>query len=279
MIDAAFRCKIGLRHISVGTLDASNLKMRIEKKEVERARLMQLRAIYARFPEGEIEDHERPDFLLRGRDVLGIEVTGLHSDRGIADRRAEGAWRRAIDDARAEYKRDNLSPCHVIIEWHGPPTRSREGGTRTSRSIAATVEQIIAATRDREVHIEYSGHGGIQLPNGVERMDVQRVHDWAEGFWDFKQGAVVPTWSPSFIQAAINKKEQLFDRYREKCDRVWLVLLAEHDYASSWGEHTDSSRANVYVTRFEHVLVFRTLSGQVTELQVSTGPDLEPSWD
>jgi hypothetical protein len=264
----------------VSTLDASNLKMRIEKKEVERARLMQLRAIYAPFPEGEIEHHERPDFLLRGRDILGIEVTGLHSDRGIADRRAEGAWRRAIDDARAEYERDNnLLPCQVIIEWHGPPTRSREGGTPTGRFIAATVKQIIAATRDREVHIEYSGHRGIQLPNGVEAMDVQRVHDWAEAFWDFKQGGVVPTWSPSFIQAAINKKEQLFDRYREKCDRVWLVLLAEHDYASSWGEHTDSSRANVYVTRFEHVLVFRTLSGQVTELQVSTGPDLEPSWD
>ena len=106
-------------------------------------------------------------------------------------------------------------------------------------------------------------------------MEVLRVHDWAEAFWDFEQGGVVPSWSPSFIQAAIDKKEQLYDGYLERCDRAWLVLLAEHDFASSWGEHTDSSRANVYVTRFEHVLVFRTLSGQVTELQVSAGPDLD----
>jgi hypothetical protein len=259
----------------VSTLDASNLKMRIEKKEIERARLVQLRSIYARFPEGEIEHHERPDFLLRGRDVLGIEVTGLHSDSGIADRRSEGAWRRAIDDARAEYERDNLLPCQVIIEWHALPTRPREAGAPTSRSIAATVKQIIAATRDGEVHIEYSGHGGIQLPKGVEGMEVRRVRDWAEAFWEFKQGGVVPSWSPSFIQAAIDKKEQLYDGYLERCDRAWLVLLAEHDFASSWGEHTDSSRANIYVTRFEHVLVFRTLSGQVTELQVSAGPDLD----
>jgi hypothetical protein len=259
----------------VSTLDESNRKKRIEKKEIERARLMQLRSIYARFPEGDIVDHEGPDFLIRGRDVLGIEVTGLHSDGGIADRRAEGAWRSVIDEARAEYERDNLPPCQVIIEWQGQPIRSRRGGPPTSRSIAATVKQIIAATRDTEVHIEYSGHGGIQLPQGVEGMDVRRVHDRAEALWDFRQGGLVPSWSPSFIQAAIDKKEQLYDEYREKCDRAWLVLLAEHDFASSWGEHTHSSRTNVYVTRFERVLVFRTLSGDVSELQVSTGPDLD----
>ena len=259
----------------MSTLDSSNRKMRIEKKEIERARLMQLRSIYARFPEGEIEDHERPDFLLRGRDVLGIEVTGLHSDSGIADRRSEGAWRRAIDDARAEYERGNRPPCEVIVEWHGQPSPSRDGGVSVSQSIAATVKEIIAAIGDREVRIEYSGHRGIPLPKHVESIDVRRVDHLAEAVWDFKQGGVVPTWSPSFIQAAIDKKEQIYDRYREKCDRVWLVLLAEHDYASSWGEHTDSSRTYVYNTRFERVLVFRTLSADVSELRVTTGLDLD----
>jgi hypothetical protein len=248
----------------VSTLKASTLK-----KRIERARLMHLRSVYAQFPEGEIEDHEQPDFRVHGRDVLGIEVTGLHTDSGIAGRPAEGAWRRVIDDARAEYERRNLPPCQVVIEWHGQPSQSRDAGTPISQSLLATVEEIIAATRDRQVRIEYSGHRGIALPKGVECIDVQRVDDWAEALWDFAQGGLVPAWSPSFIQAAIDKKEQLYDRYREKCDRAWLVLLAEHDYASSWGELTDSSRGYIYITRFERVIVFRTLSGYASELQVT----------
>ena len=245
------------------------------KKEIERSRLIQLRSVYPRFPEGEIENHERPDFRVHGRDILGIEVTGLHSDAGIADRRAEGAWRRIIDDARAEYERANLPPCEVVIEWHGQPGRPRDGGISIDQSIAATVKELVARVGDQDIRIEYSGHRGIPLPKGVECIDVRRVDDWAQAFWDFKQGGVVPSWSPSFIQAAIDKKEQLYNRYRQKCDRVWLVLLAEHDYASSWGEHTDSSRAHVYITRFERVLVFRTLAADVSELRVTTGPDLD----
>jgi hypothetical protein len=119
-----------------------------------------------------------------------------------------------------------------------------------------------------ETHIKWSGQGGIELPAGVTRLRVRRASGPSEAFWSFGQGGVVPSWTPEFLQEQIAQKDRKLDAYRHRCDRAWLILLAEHDYASSWGEHSDESRQHVYATRFERVVVYRTMSAEVTELRV-----------
>jgi hypothetical protein len=240
------------------------------KKALERQRVTELRALYPPFPHGALEDDEPPDFILRtDAGVIGIEVTGLYTAGGEVARATEGAWAGLLDGARKRYAAAGLPPVQVIAYWNARAPTTRRVTAALRNALATTVGRMVSASSGGfDTHIEYSGQRGVQLPEGIERLRVRRVHDAADGFWSFGQGGVVPVWSPDFLQGAIDRKDRLLDSYRQKCDRAWLILLADHSYASSWGEHSDASRQHVYATRFERVIVYRAMAAEVTELRL-----------
>jgi hypothetical protein len=237
------------------------------KKALERWQLEQLRAVDPAFPSGTVEECEAPDFLIHThRGVLGIEVTGLYP-AGSDLRRAEGEWEQLIQAARALYEAAGHPPVRVGVWWEVGD--SRTAGTRESRAQAlADTVAALCPTPGGSRHVEYSGQGGVALPRGVESLRVDRRSIPPESFWFFGQGGVVPVWSPRDLQAAIDAKEAKLGTYLTRCDEAWLLLLANHSYASSWGEHSPASRDHVYTCAFSRVVVHRMLPTELVELRL-----------
>jgi hypothetical protein len=164
------------------------------KKALERQRVTELRALYPPFPHGALEDDEPPDFILRtDAGVIGIEVTGLYTAGGEVARATEGAWAGLLDGARKRYAAAGLPPVQVIAYWNARAPTTRRVTAALRNALATTVGRMVSASSGGfDTHIEYSGQRGVQLPEGIERLRVRRVHDAADGFWSFGQGGVVP---------------------------------------------------------------------------------------
>ena len=243
------------------------------KKSIERIRVAELRSLCRDFPPEPLEDSESPDFLIRTAEgVLGLEVSGLYPSGGEGARQAEGAWTTLLQRVGNEYSTLDLRPVQVIVYWVVAPPSDKQARQALEQVLLRTV-CLIVTRGERGAHVEYSGHGGIPLPPFIERLRVRLVDSDTESFWSFGQGGVVPVFSSKELQGAIEAKDALIDSYRRKCDRVWLVLLANHSYMSSWGEHSEVSLGHVYTTRFERVIVYRTLPAEVVTLR--TRPPLE----
>ena len=244
-------------------LNVSRHMERTTNQAIERHYFEQFRLCYS-LPAGEIVYSDKPDVLVKGQRLIGIEIANLYikdgtdsSSEQVQFARREAAMRLAQQthfDAggkRLEFWFD-FDPSHPILD-----------AKVTAKALAAMAMRV------------QTDNGRLLFPNQLPEHDAHPVpelrslyHSGAEysnAKWRSMQSYVVPSLSLERLRAVVSEKTKKVGGY-QKCDAYWLLLVVDfmnfaQDQDIEWPVESVFG-----TTPFEEIFLFKPQFAKVTRV-------------
>lgn len=241
-----------------------------EKKRSERWALEQFRQLLPSFPPGEVTAGEKPDFtvvLSSGR-TLGIELTTLHRDvpSGQLPPQSQEALRhRAVKRAQDIYDASGSPFLHASVHFANVQL------TKTDiPSVAERIASIVSCNIPRTGEARTAGpneENCYQFPEELHHVATYNLPNATRSFFTAPGSTWVATLQDDDLRRAIDSKERKYDRYRERSDKVWLVISCNGAFMSTWFDGTEHAHAQAFTTRFDRVFLVSHFENRVVEIQ------------
>ncbi|HEY4084148.1 MAG TPA: hypothetical protein VGM81_25960 [Burkholderiaceae bacterium] len=230
---------------------------RARQKDLELRYLDRLRQQLPNFPDGVIDGSgEEPDFRVRGQRTVGIELTELHqpSDGQAKPPQGRQADRdKIVRRAREIYDSQGLPfvDCRVHLKDVSLYPKELESLAQAVAELAARNVPSMGECKEEEP----SWTTVASFPDLVDQIRVFRYPDMIESHF-FASGTVwVAPLAPQDVQRALNSKEKKYAAYKAKCDEVWLVVVVNAGFMSTWVDGAEPLRGVRFRTPFDRVLV------------------------
>lgn len=201
-----------------------------DKKRRELAALLRVAECCEYFPEGTIQLHETPDFLIKSREQkIGIELT----DFVIPDiRREEKQWESILRKANAHYisLRSDTIPVVVRLKPTQAMLMKNIDVDALSESIAKYIDDNLPRVDDIPVSRRLRGifnNTDLAIDMTVKRIRNPKRSSYVWSLEWFKWGSAKPESIQQHIQDQISNKNDKYNRYIQKCDEVWLIIFNE----------------------------------------------------
>ena len=242
--------------------------MATEKKERERALLNEFTSTYFDFPDGKIEEFEEPDFLVStSARVVGIELVDYVREQGKDGsvlRRDEELHQRIADEARAKFEARNPIPLMVHFIWYGHRHLSKADVKPLTDSIVKVVEQNVPQGLFHSVRI-----GKDRLSTSLHRLvssvHVTRVRNKTQTLWSYV-GSGWTEVTTGEVQSLIDLKNDKVEAYRQNCDYIWLLIVADGRYISSSVELQSDVKDHPFHSEFDCLIFWDYLNQRITLL-------------
>jgi hypothetical protein len=240
------------------------------KKELERWQLERFKETCPSFPQGEIIESERPDFLIENSaGKFGIELTQLYrndSDTALPPQATESLRKQIVDRAHGLYKEAGGPPLWVTVYF------SLVSELRKSLvpELANRIADLVAATPvgiDSRIELEADGDVP-DFPDEIDSIHIRRLPILTEGFWNTWSVGFIPTYGPDQLQKIIDKKEKNISSYLDRCEAIWLVIVVGGFAISSTVNFGDDVYNQSYTSAFDRVFVFENAGEKSFELTV-----------
>jgi|APLak6261686239_1056169.scaffolds.fasta_scaffold04622_2 hypothetical protein len=229
---------------------------RAEQRDLERQYLDRLQQQFPSFPDGVIDGSgEEPDFLVRGARTVGIEITELHQPSDGQSKPSQG--RQADRDKavrRAGEIYDGLGlpfvDCRVHLKDVSLFPKDLEPLAQAVADLAARNVPAMGECKE-----EPSWTTVTSFPALVDQIRVFRYPGMTESHF-FASGTVwISPLEPRDVERALASKEKKYVAYKNKCDEVWLVVVVNAKFMSTWVDGAELLRAVRFRTPFDRVLV------------------------
>lgn len=226
----------------------------------EKAHLLAFKESIKIFPEGEIINDERPDFLIKNEQhITGIELTELfHEPRkdGTVLQARENYIFQILNEATQLYNSLNLSSVnvHAIFSVHAKLGK---------RKVDRLVEQLVDIVK-KNIPFENKAYTTIRrassdniLPSELSMVKVVRLNGIENStFYPTGIGGAIPEIPTKYIEDAISSKNEKVEEYRNRCDKIWLLLVVDGFLPSSWFEVKGPALEKTYSTNFDKTFIF-----------------------
>ena len=223
-------------------------------KERERFYLQRLRSCSIGLLDGETRDSESPDFLIFANETLGVEITEFHLPADPGERpyqEVQSLQEQVVDIAEDAHvsARGPALYVHVIFGQHGRLAKS------TVRHIGeALADVLLSFPVPRSIR-----DGGVDIPRTLLPAEIARVRvhgsvDGVDRLWQYGSGSWVAPVTVSHIQNEIDRKQRKEPLAREKCDRLWLVIVQDIATEAHACELSDAARLGPYRHPFDRLL-------------------------
>lgn len=250
----------------------------MDQKKRERGHLEEFKKNYLHFPEGEIEEREKPDFLIHGTGkVTGIELTELYQlsfGRKCPLQAQEKLRCRIIEKARKMYEENRGDPVDVSVGFDWGYTIKDKDICRISRELYEFVCGSISESKTKDyVEIGMHAEGSKDPPESIRWIKI-RYNDPGgrrvkNNFWHILSVKSIPYLQIPYLQGELNKKNDKYDTYKESSDEVWLIFLIElmeYGGLSSAFVIPDETKENEFESPFDKIFLFSVWEGKVYEL-------------
>ena len=240
----------------------------MRKKDRETAALKMLQRYLPDFPQGQVEQTETPDFLVRTNSgVLGIELTLLHRDTpdGKSPMQEQEALQRQILQKTKElYDSRNGPPIHVTVHFN-PNYRLRK---RDVGTVPTSIMNLVldAMQTDGKCEIKEDEGNWETFPQAIAYVHPYRHCVLKQSTWCPISAEFVPALPAEQLQRAIDKKNLRCATYKRRCSEIWLLLVAEGSGLSSMFGIPPELRSHRFCTSFDKVLLLGDFDGRVIEL-------------
>ena len=236
----------------------------IKEKELKWFKACQV--LCSLFPSGEPEQNPshapEPDILFR--DIrLGIEITEYSPKQpgGSPVRESEVMRDRLLEAAKKVFERSNNERFLVSISWDPHQKFSSKADATVAEQIAQTVNGMLA----NGVQLwepDWKTAEGKSLGRHVGSIEIWPRHA-ARGWVSVESGTGGD--DVRRVQETIRGKEPYASKYRNACDQVWLLIVAEARFSTYFSPDEDFPRA-VFETSFNRVFLFDAFHNQVRNL-------------
>lgn len=244
--------------------------MSTSKKEIERWQLEKFSSLMPSIPLDDVAPSEEPDFLVRiNNKVLGIELTELHrksAPGAIPQQATEAMKRRVVERAQEIYAAKSLPPIRCAVLMNGQHISKAE-----IEPLANAIVEIATRNmpdRNSSAREEYMWTNRDYFPERIHSVHVHR-HDVVPYNHFLCPGAAwVGRLTSDDISRAIAPKERKYEKYRESCDDVWLVINTDFEKMSTWFEFDPASVGVPFHSRFQRIFLVRHFAHELHELLV-----------
>ena len=247
--------------------------MDLVKKVKERNCLERFRQAYPGFPQGPIEDSERPDFLVRspGRTV-GIDVVdyvrGQGPKDGSPELRLEKLGERIAAEAGRAWAERRGDPVDIWFFFRPDALPDKASVRALVSSLVEFVSSNTPPANSGAVEFHDTQLAGGTLEGVVDRVRILRRPGAESSLWMYTPKASFISVAQEEIQRLIDNKSGLVDAYLRKCHSVWLLIVAY--WGSSLarsGRPFDDAQDHTFHSRFERVFFFNMENGSVLDLK------------
>jgi len=219
------------------------------------------------FPNASPRQTEAPDFIFDGNVCIGVELTDYIRplvNSSITLRTVESLHERVAREGRRLFEEQHSVPLWVTMHWNPTYRLSKAEAQSLAAELASLIAQSLPDEPNGSVAIDDNTHGDRPIFRAIFRIHVRRLKPGTTGVWWPTEAGFVGV-SGSEIQRILDGKESLIAKYLEKCDCVWLVIVADGIRISSTVE-LELGDQNL-ITSFERVYFYDGASGQVLQLK------------
>ena len=230
--------------------------MFMEKKGVEQAQLDIFRSLYSEFPDGNVVPYESPDFLVvEGGCTIGIELTDLFWDSsgGAQPRQAQEQLTWKICQ-RARTMWGASPPVHVSVHFNDGYSLSKKDIDRLASAIVDVAKRLLPPQAGH-VSEDYDYVNRHDFPVEVLSISVYRIDELTETFFSDPSAAYIPKLRKSDMIRPLEAKESKYEKYREKCDEVWLIVNVNHGRLSTRYDLKQDTLNARYTSSFDKVFL------------------------
>jgi hypothetical protein len=224
------------------------------KKMLERYFLDVFKKLLPDFPEGEIMESEKPDFLINtAKDRVGIELARIfqeQSESGSSLREEEENIRNIINKACIIYERQRLHPLYVNITFNRIRSKQKDHLNQLAHEIAKFVMTHIPPVND-PCFIRNSEQFRSILSDEIDSVAIGRFNSLSKNSWGTTEAGFIPENIVTHLQQLINRKNKNIESYHLKCDKCWLLVVAESARISSSFTPSETVKTNEYYSLFE----------------------------
>lgn len=199
--------------------------------------------------------------------IIGIEHQRLFyppSNNNIIRQEQEGLRRKVIMQSEKEFGKLSDVSLGVNVYFHTFYALSvdPQGLKLTSNRVEPLAKSIANLVKSKTPDLGYEVElrptlGDDTFPSGINSILVWHPQDGRHAIWQAPEGGAVARFTPDYIRQQISKKEEKIDRYREECDKIWLLLVADGQQFSTWFDIESSGEAfqTTYSTNFDRVFI------------------------
>jgi hypothetical protein len=222
---------------------------RPSNREIEQYYFDQFRGHFP-LPAGEVEHGDKPDVVIHGERVLGIEIANLYLTDG-GDPRSEQVQRKrretVVRKAQTQHSRAGGKRIELTVSFD--PARPITDVKSVASSLAAVAESIqnLAAGALPRRHFAQIPQLNFVYYNPIEYLDAQ---------WRVTQVFSGVDLSVDRVAQLVATKEQLLAEYK-KCDAYWLLLVVDFMDSAQDQEIVWPSEVAPLKTTYERVIIYK----------------------
>lgn len=188
--------------------------------------------------------------------------------KGSPIRHEEKLREKIVATAREKFDAEYQIPLQIHFHWYGRvPLASTKKAIMeklirdTSELVGAHIPQQIYASE----YIDEYGLEGTSADDFIARISITRLKPNAKSVWSSTEVGFPAVYAEE-LQGLISLKEETFDLYLQKCNAVWLVVVADAKHISSIAEIEEEVSQYNFETRFERILFYNHVNQKVIVL-------------
>jgi hypothetical protein len=243
-------------------------------KEEEHQYLRSFRYLCNDFPDGHLQDHERPDFVLvTAQRKIGIELTRVFKSGGgtqSSQQSIEATKDEIVVAARTYSECLNSPPAHVSLFF----SLQRPLPSKARQKIARRVAQVVhdnMPPEGKSVRLDCGAGGPRNQPIEVDLILINRVHPVDRPRWGWIEMGAIQMNAIELLEAAIKEKAQRLDDYLRRCDECWLLIVAPSFKPSGKIHPDEHSLSHTYASPFSRTYFLDFGHGSLFRLQDQRG--------
>ena len=247
-------------------------------KKLEKQYLEKFIRAYPQFPEGAIDDSERPDFIVRQEDKnIGIEICRLYKDSrdDSLSIQAQEQWKkRLLEEAWKKFLVKSNEKYRVFISFEERSNINKDNFGILSTFIAEKILENIGSKKPEEGNpIELGRYDLMQqreiLDQQYDIVSLIQVYDFKKyNYYSWTQSNVftVETLNYSNLIKIIEKKDTLIETY-QRCEVMWLLIVVDF-----WNPTMDQDiprhfNMEISSSKFDRIFLFKTAEEIIKEIQ------------
>lgn len=257
--------------------------LRTEKKDRERQLLRRFASRHPGYvPSGQLDDFERPDFVLSTDDgtVVGMELIDYvrgqtDNEGGSTDLKDEKDHEAVAGQAENMFNARNGASVEVHLIWHPGRHLRKSDRTPLASALAELVEANVPEKALETNFIEDQQLRGTRLRRYLSDVLVTRLPGRGRGVWSSFESAWTAV-SEEELQSILDSKEEDVRGYHENlieeydaCEAIWLLIVAEGRYAASLVDLPRSAESRRYRTSFDKAFFWDMVRDTVLALHDS----------
>ena len=189
---------------------------------------------------GNVEFPDKPDALIdRGNHLLGIEHTRIFGEKrpGYDLRSFEHITNQIVSRAQNIFESTREEHLWVEVYFDTEQQLSKADHVAVPQELAEIVAQFVPPVgSDHRLDAWRFRAKGRNFPHAVKSIWINHRPEWGSPAWNVPRSTIVPELSVDTVQQHISGKEEKISVYRQRCSRIWLLLVVEGFAPSShWG--------------------------------------------